>query len=443
MKSNLAILRAFLFALISFCIISSCKKDDDNTNGGAIVSGSNAKTTVTGMVLDESNAPLAGVTVTAYGQTTTTSQYGTFVLKELSADKSRCVLQFTKAGYFKRAHAFKAAANTVNYVRIVLNSNAVTHTISSSAGGTITGTNNCTVQFAPNSFVTANGSAYTGTVSITLKHLSPGDANFGFSIPGGDLAAVNNDGEDVSLYSYGMLGVVLTGNGGEPLQLATGKTATITMKVADGQIASCPTTIPLWYFDEATSLWKEEGQATLVGGFYVGTVTHFSWWNCDYQGPRATIQGKVVDCNGTAMSNVNVTVNGWYVMTTNQFGDYSSDVPVGMNFTVQVLANNNVGIQSSQIENVPVLTNGQVYIVSALIVPCPSRVAGNLNKCTGEAIDGFVSISNSNGFYNFQYTSGNGAFNIAVPPNSLMNLNAYSADGSNFQTVTSFAAPIP
>jgi len=150
MKNYLAILRAVVFTVVSLCIINSCKKDNNNDNvGGAVVSGSTVKTTVTGMVLDDSNTPLAGVSVTAYGQTTTTSQYGTFVLKDLSANKSRCILQFTKAGFFNRAHAMKAAANTVNYVRIVLNSNAVTHTLSSATGGTISGSNTSSVEFGP------------------------------------------------------------------------------------------------------------------------------------------------------------------------------------------------------------------------------------------------------------------------------------------------------
>ncbi|MEO5569447.1 MAG: carboxypeptidase-like regulatory domain-containing protein, partial [Bacteroidia bacterium] len=95
-----------LLLLISVAIffIFSCQKDKSTTYPGGDSNYVSIRTTVTGMVLDESNAPLTGVTVTAYGETTTTNQYGTFVLKNLNVNKDRCVLQFAKAGFFNRSH---------------------------------------------------------------------------------------------------------------------------------------------------------------------------------------------------------------------------------------------------------------------------------------------------------------------------------------------------
>src|SRR4051812_36840883 len=120
-------------AIISLAVffIYSCQKDKPDATSPSGNSNT-LRTTVTGIVLDESNAPLNGVTVTAYGQTTTTNQYGTFVLKNLNANKDRCVLQFVKAGFFKRSHGLIASANTVNYVRIVLLSNTPTQSFSAS-----------------------------------------------------------------------------------------------------------------------------------------------------------------------------------------------------------------------------------------------------------------------------------------------------------------------
>ncbi|MEP7170384.1 MAG: carboxypeptidase-like regulatory domain-containing protein, partial [Bacteroidota bacterium] len=200
-------------ALISltFVFICSCQKDKTYQAGES----NNLKTTVSGIVLDESNAPLNGVSISAYGQTTTTNQYGTFVLKNIYLNKDRCVLQFTKTGFFKRAEGFIPSGNTVNYVRIVLISNAATFTFPAAAPFTVTLPDNSSATFQANSFVTANGSAYTGTVNLTIKHLSPDDANFGFMIPGGDLLGKDLNDKDVALYTYGMLGVELTGSSGE------------------------------------------------------------------------------------------------------------------------------------------------------------------------------------------------------------------------------------
>ncbi|MEO5572390.1 MAG: carboxypeptidase-like regulatory domain-containing protein, partial [Bacteroidia bacterium] len=378
---------------------------------------------------------------TAYGETTTTNQYGTFVLKNLNVNKDRCVLQFAKAGFFNRSHGMIASGNTVNYVRIILISDASTQSVSASAGGTVSLTDGSSVLFQPNSFVTTNGSAYTGTVNIAIKHLSPDDANFGFMIPGGDLLGKDLNDNDVALYTYGMLGVILTGSSGETLQLATGITATLTMSIAASQLASAPATIPLWYFDETTSLWKEEGTANKVGNNYVGTVTHFSWWNFDYQGPRAYIKGRVVDCEGIPLPNINVTVNGWYVMTTDQNGEYFETVPCGMTFNVQVLnSNNSTFILDSQLENVPALSVNQIYPIPDLIVPCITRVVGNIKSCSGEITDGLVYLLNSSN-YIYQYTL-NGSFNLSAPNNAQMVLYAMNASNVYYsQNITTLSAP--
>lgn len=56
-----------------------------------------------------------------------------------------------------------------------------------------------------------------------------------------------------------------------------------------------PPTIPLWYFDDESGLWVEEGIATLQGDVYVGEVGHFSWHNLDVPAERVSISGKVTD----------------------------------------------------------------------------------------------------------------------------------------------------
>jgi hypothetical protein len=424
-----------LISLSAF-FIYSCQKDKTYQAGES----NNLRTTVTGIVLDESNAALSGVTVTAYGQTTTTNQYGTFVLKNLNANKDRCVLEFSKTGFFKRSHGFIAAGNTVNYVRIILLSNTSSQNFSSSTGGTVSLTDGSSAEFQPNSFVTSDGNAYTGTVNIAIKHLSPDDANFGFMIPGGDLLGKNLNDEDVALITYGMLGVELTGSSGEPLQLAAGSPATLTFSIAASQLSSAPATIPLWYFDETTSLWKEEGTANKVGNNYVGTVSHFSWWNCDVGANSPIIKGKVVDCNGIPIPNIVVTVNGWATIVTNQNGEWQGQVPAGITFTVQVLMINNSWLtQDSQIEYVSALSNNQVFTVPDLVVPCNTRVIGTIKSCSGEATDGSISVSNGSIFI-YQYIT-NGAFNLMTPENTQMDLYAINSNFNYTQTITTLAYP--
>jgi hypothetical protein len=432
---------------ISFAIlfIFSCQKDKTSDlpvdNNG---SNNSLRTTVSGIVLDESNAPLNGVTVTAYGQTASTDQHGVFVLKNINANRDRCVLKFFKTGFFKRSHGFIASGNTVNYVRIILVSNAATQNFSSSAGGTISLLDGSSAVFQPNSFVTSNGSAYMGTVNLIVKHLSPDDVNFGFMIPGGDLLGKDVNDKDVALYTYGMLGVELTGSSGEALQLANGKTATLTLAIAASQLSSAPASIPLWYFDETTSLWKEEGSANKVGNNYVGSVGHFSWWNCDYPGGMASIKGTVIDCQNIPLPNILVTLlasNGYSIsISTNQNGDYQILIATGFSSTLQVLTSNNPWLsQNSQIENVPALTVNQIYTVPDFVVFCPTRVAGAMQTCDGQNISAYVIISN-NDFFTYQFSTDN-SFNLPVVPNSQLVLNAFYNNLHYHQIITSLSAP--
>lgn|GEM_PF-5949410 len=168
-------------------------------------------------------------------------------------------------------------------------------------------------------------------------------------------------------------------------------------------------------------------------------MTHFSWWNCDIGTNSPLIKGKVVDCNGMPVPNIVVTVNGWATTLTNQNGEWQGQVPSGSTLTVQVLASNNNGIVlNSQIEIVPALSNNQIFIVPDLIIPCPTRITGQLKNCNGsEIIDGLIVTTWASG-NNFLYGV-NGTFNMPVPGNTFITLNAFSFDNINqYSFTTSF-----
>ncbi len=434
---KLNIILSIIFATIF--IINGCRKDSDSEPDGTSIDNSSAqKATIVGRVLNEINEPVKGVSISAYGQTTQTDLDGLFVLKNIGVNKDRCIVHFAKAGFFNRAHAFIPTINSVNYLKIVLTSNAQTHSLSSTVGGTISLPDQSSVQFQPNSFVTSVGTPYNGIVNIALKHLSPDDPNFGFIIPGGDLAARDASDKEVILYSYGMLGVQLTGSGGESLQLASGTTAILNVPIAASQISTSPSTLPLWYFDETISLWKEQGIATKVGNKYVGTVSHFSFWNCDFQGPRAGISGRVIDCNGNAVPNAWVYTSTQGHGMTDQNGMYTGEVLASFPCTISANCGSN-----SQVINIPSLSVGQVYEVPDLIVPCTilivntpviySKVNGTLKSCSGQNTNGLVTISDGNDFFIYQFIN-DGNFSFNVPPSTQLTLNVVGYD-ANYQAL--------
>lgn len=103
--------------------------------------------------------------------------------------------------------------------------------------------------------------------------------------PGGDLLALPEGADPndvVPLETFGMMEFDLVDQDGNPIhELAAA--AEVCMKAGDG--LSAGDIIPLWYYDDAAGLWKEEGQGTVVErdgiNMICGEVTHFTWWNYD------------------------------------------------------------------------------------------------------------------------------------------------------------------
>ncbi|WP_070964210.1 hypothetical protein [Vibrio sonorensis] len=139
------------------------------------------------------------------------------------------------------------------------------------------------IKFPANAFVNSKTKAvYSGEVSVYPKAFNPSSESYTNAFPGGFTGIVRENGTDTEfdIISYGIVAASLVDNKGDKLELAPGKKATISIKVANP--ATAPATMPLWHLDEETGRWMQEGEATLVGDYYVGEVAHFSWWNFDY-----------------------------------------------------------------------------------------------------------------------------------------------------------------
>lgn len=392
--------------------------------------GPTVTTTIYGQVVDEAGAPVSAASVTSGTGVATSDANGLFVLKNAVVPQSRLVVLAKKAGYFTAARAETPKAGGATRTKLFLMSNTTTATVSSSAGGTVNVTGGGSVKFEAASFRTASGSAYSGTVKVAARYLDPAAPSFADFFAGDNLAQTA-DGGEAALISCGVLRVEVTGQNGEALTLDAAKPATITYpKPANNP--SAPATMPLWYFDETLGLWKEEGSATLQSGKYVGTVTHFTDWNLDYNGEIGEVELRVI-CNGAPVQGVAVKVEGFFYKTA--YSDEQGKVhfvraPADKEMTILIRPEDNDGLYYITNPVKVTIAPNQLTDIGDITLnsPCPASLTGRLVDCDGKPIEGLVTIESGSDL-SYTYTK-SGAFSLQAKSGVAFVVKGMDANGS-------------
>ena len=122
-----------LFVISSAVIYYGCKSESStepvNNNGETVT------TTISGTVLDESNAPITGVEISSAGQTAITNASGGFTFSNIQVPKSRFVVNAAKSGYFKGSYADAPKENGTSNIKIYLMTAGITKTVDAGTGG--------------------------------------------------------------------------------------------------------------------------------------------------------------------------------------------------------------------------------------------------------------------------------------------------------------------
>ncbi len=445
--------------LLALTLVSgSCKKDsspggNENPGEDPLKPAADVTTTIIVQVVDERGNALSNVSLMAHGSSGTSLQQGTYEFKDVDVPGNRCIVHAEKDGFFEASRAETPKENGATEMRLVMMSKPTTQIINATAGGKASLPNGSEVQLPANAVVDASGDPYTGAVTMSVRYLDPTRPDFGMLVPGGDMLAQRTDESTSILYSYGILRVKLTGNDGQDLQVAAGKTATIVMDIPDKQLATAPSTIPLWYFDEDKGVWIEEGSATKQGDKYIGTVKHFTDWNCDVPQSAATIIGQLVDCNGeptwghVEFGQVGEDV-GASADSDQSDGKFSQRVPAGIPLTVVVydplyiapLLPGEQG-QGKLIVLVPPLSPGQVYDVGKLqIFPCLSTLKASFKLKSADKLQ-YLMFGSSSGGQRYIWDPEENFQMKGFPPNATLTLTAKSYGGTSLiKTIQTTAA---
>jgi len=423
--------------LLLFCtviIFNSCKKNDNDD--AAITQLPDINVTIAGQVINENKQPVQGAAVTAYGTSTITDAFGLFVIKNITIGASRCLVQIKKAGYINQYYAFKPTkAGRTLFARPVLIAEDAAILITAATGGTVALTGGATVTFPANAFVIASsGAPYGGNVSVRLDCLNQNDSLYARKVPGRDMRAIDADNHEKILEPFGMVNTLLTSASGEALQLATGKQATVTLPIATAQAGHAPATIALWYFDESSMVWKQEGNAARQGNSYQGTVSHFTWWSASTPYAIATMTGVAYNsCYNQPQANAEIFADYFYACNSDNLGEYICDAPAQYPYAFPVSAGYYGNITGpdfySQTELVPVLTAGQVYTLPDLLLTPDALityVSGNIVDASGNPTQGFVTVTDGAEVKDYTYTT-TGYYYLACYSPSTVTVAAYDA----------------
>ncbi|WP_179335662.1 hypothetical protein [Winogradskyella costae] len=394
-----------LFSILTF---SSCRKDnDDNYSGGGqqeIIPdefseyfGSEISRDFLGTIIDKNHLPIEGVLITIGDDTALTDSNGVFIIKDATVNERFGYIKASKAGYIHGSRNV-VPSNGTNKVTIMLLDATVIGTVNSGAAGSVSLANGSSVDFDGN-FIKEDGSDYSGAVNVIAHHLDPADNDMALQRPG-MLYAQNTDGAERMLQTLGMLAVELRGSSGEELNLAEGSTSEIKIHVDPSLMSIAPATIPLWYFNEIKGYWIEEGEATLQGDMYVGTVSHFSFWNCDIPAEAITLCILANNDNNNPLNNLWVSVTSATFGTTygytNENGEVCGYVPSNESLELNVYSYDLCGSTPLYSEMIgPFSTDSNISTimqVSSDVIE--ETVVGSFNTCDDEAVtDGYVQLN--------------------------------------------------
>ena len=429
------------------------------------------KGTVVGQVVDTGGMPLSGVTVSAKGALSVTTNPGGMYTLSGVKQKPRVLVTFEKTGYAPTQGTVSLVRNVApvkdddeddegdeqagrkfkklsqaTLSKTMLKSGA-SQTLDTATGGAFI-ESGFKVTFSPNSLTAV------GNVDVVITPIDV-STNAIAAAPG-DFSARTVNRQRVTLESFSMADFTLTQNG-LPVNLNPGATADIELLLPTNTPLVAGDIKPLWYFNLTNGLWQEEGTGTVgastttAGRLAVfATVAHFTYWNSDQAMNSTAVTGRVVDPNGLPIAGASVEGYGVdyaghsYAVPTDANGNYCIQVRSGSttsltaSLTLGGMALNSPALLVTTGAAQTTCTTGGAQLVPNIVMTTGlSCISGDVKDAAGLPVAGATVYSTTGGFTT---TDANGVFQLIAPENT--SVTVYVA-GYPSATVTTPAAGSP
>lgn len=407
--------------------------------------------TVSGRIIDENNAPVASALVECGNLNTTTNADGFFTVKNATLDKYISTVTVTKPGYFKAYRSFSANASR-NYVSIKLLPKVLTGTIDAASGGSISVSSATSVRFQQNSIVVkSSGAAFSGTVNVYAHYIDPTSREISYTIPGSLMAT---DGVNLySLQSAGMIAVDIESTSGEPLQLVSGKPATVQLEIPSSLVSAAPNTIDTWSLNDK-GIWQKEATATKNGNHYEFEASHFSFWNCDVSANAIYLSLHLQDAEGVNLENRRVrlsyTSNGFSSSSygyTDNMGNVSGLVPSGVDLTLDIVPSYfECDNEEYYTQNLGSFTSNATQTITVIFTITPPNIlvsiSGTVLDCNGQPLpSGNALIWQNNDVTYAEIVNGDYTA-LLVACSSVPSVNMVVSDNNSIEYSSSIVIPL-
>ena len=379
--------------------------------------GAEVQRDFTGTVLSINGDPVEGASVNINNKTAVTNAEGVFTINDTTVREQFAFITVESLDYFNASNSMVPTSGINNMV-IRMIPKIFQDQVQSGVPETVVGNSFSSVTLRGN-YITEDGSTYNGLVNVATNFLYPSSTNLDELMPGMLLGRTEND-DSTLLKTYGMVLVELQGENGEHLNLAENSTATITMAIDPDSVATAPSTIPLWSFDEEKGYWKEEGEAALVGEQYIGEVSHFSFWSFGLDVESLYLTINVITDSGIPIANNPITlISEDYGQTqgfTDNLGQVTGLIPANesLQFRSEISLNTCESITFEEtIGSFSVDNEITIVVPDAIIMTYDKTVTGLLLNCSNEPVtNGYVIV-----YYleaeNYAYVT-NGSFSVDI-----------------------------
>lgn len=291
-----------------FAALTACSGDD----AAPVVpppSPPSSNGTITGRVIaSDGSGGVLNATIQVGTVQTTSGANGSYTLSLPATD--RAVVRVEADGFAENLRIARVVAGQSTPLTVRLVKVGVTQTVAVASGGTIAVPNSAAQVVIPaNGLIPQAGGSPTGNVGVSVTPIAV--ATTTNDMPGDFTAA--SGGGIAQLQSFGAMLIDVRDSNNVRYGLAPGSTSTIRIPVST-RSGSAPDTIPLFYFDESTGRWIQDGQATRVTNgsnpYYEGTVSRLSYWNADLVTETIFVNGCVKTPAGQPAGNALVESDG-------------------------------------------------------------------------------------------------------------------------------------